>query len=193
MCIEDIALTLALKPEQLPNKIESRLALPFAKSAALTQDYELVIALLKQEKAAHLLSAMDEIIQLLQAVPKSIQQDLVALMITPLSQSNELDPMILSSLYRLIESPLPKALATQLLNSKAFKASYKRIMSLNNGGDSVRLDALAVMASLMPPTLHSDYQAATAELPFNSSNDPQPYLAFITQLNHFRAKETDHD
>lgn len=189
MHINDIAVMLEQKPEDLPDKIESELAFPFAKSAALAQNYGLVAAFLQKEKAEHLINDIDEIYHLVKSAPLQVKLDLARLMVAPLSKSDGLEPATLSTLYYLIESPLPEDLATNLLKSKAFKASYKHIMSLKNAGQSVGVDAIALMAMLMPPALHTAYLEAISELPFNMNNDPKPYLDFISKLS-FQGKQS---
>ncbi|MCQ8130130.1 DUF5691 domain-containing protein [Methylomonas rivi] len=178
----DIAAVLKLAPADLPRKIDQELALPFARSAALAQDYPLALALLQKEDEKMLLSRLPLILTWFKPAPLSDKLQLAETAATWLAGADNLNTLQLLALSEWLAQPLTEKASKTLLNGKAFKNTR-----LQSGGENPyqagsAMEALAACALLLPKSLHEPYLNKVQEITFRSGANPLDFLALLDSL-----------
>lgn len=182
LSIEDIAAALKLAPDELPRKIAQELAMPFARSAALSQHYALALALLEKEEKSVLLAQLSAIASWFEQASLQDKLLIAEAAATWLAGADVLDKLQLLALYELLQQSLPEKAAKALLNSKSFKASCLQSVGENPYLAGNAQDALAANALLMPDSLHAAYANKVANIPFRGGVQPLDYFAFFDVL-----------
>lgn len=182
LSIEDIAAALKLAPNELPRKIAQELAMPFARSAALSQHYSLALALLEKEEKTVLSAQLSAIANWFEHAPLPDKLLLAEAAVTWLTGADSLDKLQLLALYELLQNPLPENAAKTLLNGKSFKKTCLQSVGENPYMAGNAHDALAGFALLVPDSLHEAYASKVANIPFRGGAQPLDYLAFQTAL-----------
>ncbi|MGR8930791.1 MAG: DUF5691 domain-containing protein [Gammaproteobacteria bacterium] len=183
LAIDDIAVALKLTADDLPRKITQELALPFARSAALSQRYSLALALLEKEDKNVLLAQLSAITNWFEQAPLPDKSSLAEAAASWLAGGDALDKPQPLALYDLLQQALPEKAAGALLISKAFKNTCSQSVAENPYLAGNAQEAIAACALLIPESLHRAYTQKVANIPFRSGLNPTDYLAFIEVLN----------
>ena len=182
MSIEDIAAALNLPPDDLPRKIDTELAFPFARSAAFSQRYALALSLLQKEQKNSVLVQIHTIAGWFEhaALPDKLQ--LAEAAATWLAGADALDKLQVLALYQLLQQALPEKPASALLNGKAFKTACLQSVAENPYLAGNAMEALAACALLMPDSMSEAFSGKVKSIPFRSELNPLDYLALVEAL-----------